>query len=250
MLQYPSYRRRLRSYARVRQDAKCRIETWLRKCVRVRSRNDRDPITLERIHPPIFKHVSPGGYVSGFTASALAAYIEASGDFQHPVTRHPFNACELRRLQNLLPLTSTDLCANRESLQSKRVHTINEHNMLDWLEQYAGNAVETMLGFAEYGASASGLQSTLMLFSTYLPELRHAVGNIATHSTHAYLLNVLQHQMRRVENACNSGRYREETCDVIQNMLERLTATVQHASDGSPEACHELDRWRHAGRFL
>lgn len=95
-------RPRTRKLAR---EARAKIAAWITKRVRTFARNTTDPITLDPLLTPVFKHVHPRtGFVYGFHPETLAAYFTTSRNFTHPLTREPFNVVEVRRLTKLLPL--------------------------------------------------------------------------------------------------------------------------------------------------
>ena len=95
------------------RQARNKIAAWLAKRVRNFPRNTTDPITLETLTTPVFKHVHPlTGFVYGFQPETLATYFTTSENFTHPLTREPFNVVEVRRLTKLLPpATRTPLIA-------------------------------------------------------------------------------------------------------------------------------------------
>lgn len=92
----------MRTRARVARARKT-LAKWVKTYWRRRPRNSVDPITLERLRPPVFRHVDSHGHVHAFDPVTLAAYFRTSGNFCNPVTRDPLNKVELRRLQRLLP---------------------------------------------------------------------------------------------------------------------------------------------------
>lgn len=68
-----------------------------------KSRNDRDPITMELICDcaPIFSVVTEAGHKYSFDAKNLLNYVLVSGKVQNPITRDPFNDIEAHRLAKL-----------------------------------------------------------------------------------------------------------------------------------------------------
>ena len=84
-------------------DGRDRITRWLTTVVRNRHKNSVDPISLEALKSPVFRHVNPTtGFVYGFAPEPLVSYFILSGNFTHPLTRDPFNIVEIRRLSKLV----------------------------------------------------------------------------------------------------------------------------------------------------
>jgi hypothetical protein len=73
----------------------------LQRRYRSRARNRDCPITLEKLAPPVFKHVSAAGYVRGYSLEPLMQYIVSVGKALDPVTRVDFNAVELKRMDQM-----------------------------------------------------------------------------------------------------------------------------------------------------
>lgn len=79
-----------------------------------------DPITLERLQPPVFKLIDSNGHVHAFDPTTLAQYFTSSGNFINPVTREEVNSVELGRLQRLLPDSEAPLVEIRQQLEQDR----------------------------------------------------------------------------------------------------------------------------------
>lgn len=133
------YKTRLRSYNRVKQ-ARLHINKWI--CLKKRNwpRNFVDPVSNDVLEPPIFKHVSPSGHTTGFTATLLVDYLVNSGNFTHPETRVPFLKCEISRLQRVSQ-TSINLMEQRSALEIKRKDMLERQSVIEFME----NGIKTSM---------------------------------------------------------------------------------------------------------
>lgn len=97
----PAYRTRRDELLRIVRghDAARRIQRALRRHRAVRE--DVCPITLAPLPPgdARFTYCAPGGRQIAYCARALADYIQSSGDTRDPVTRLPYSADDLARLE-------------------------------------------------------------------------------------------------------------------------------------------------------
>lgn len=89
--------------------------------------NEVDPFTLETLKPPLFFTITENRVVHAVNALELARYIDATGDYRHPLTRKKFNMVEVRRLQRIANQylhTKVDLTniAAREQARQQRLH--------------------------------------------------------------------------------------------------------------------------------
>jgi hypothetical protein len=236
------YRKRLRSYAPVRKGARARITKWVLHVRRTREKNTTDPITLYPPEPPVFKHVAVDGYVTAFGAVALLDYLRGSGCFEHPLTRVPFNDCELRRLQNLIP-DGRDILAEKKNLEKRRQDSIATADLIAWLEQYIGSTVEQMLADAQYPNSIT-LRSTIIFFVMYAPRIRHGVAQLLQ-VTGGYeaVESALAHQLERVELSTRSNTYDVHVCGVISTILNDVR-DVALDSLTNPDAAYQVMHWR------
>ena len=76
---------------------------------RVRTRQARDPITLDRVRTPF--GLARGGTVVVYDAHALCAYVTATGDVRDPVTRQEYAPHELHRLARVCGVPALDAVA-------------------------------------------------------------------------------------------------------------------------------------------
>lgn len=133
----------MRTRARVAK-ARITLGKWVKTYWRRRPRNSVDPITFDRLHPPVFRHVDANGHVHAFDPVTLAAYFRASGNFCNPVTRDPLNMVELRRLQRLLPPSDDPpLTEVKAALELARMRDTDREN------DYQASVLQIQLAFQE-----------------------------------------------------------------------------------------------------
>ena len=87
-----------------------------------------DPITRERVCFPIFVHVFEGGDLV-FSAKTLASYITQSGDYRNPMTRQPFNRCEVLRLSRI---AGDATVANQTHNEEERKRVSERESLCTW----------------------------------------------------------------------------------------------------------------------
>ena len=95
-----------------------------------------DPITLDRVTGPVFRHVdADSGFTTIHSAGALARCFAASGDFRNPLSRKELNRAELLRLQNLARKSgvSVDLVATMRERRAEREARLDEEALLAFL---------------------------------------------------------------------------------------------------------------------
>lgn len=78
----------------------------------------KDPISLERINVKFTLVRNHSKHV--YDATNLFEYIISSGDFQDPITRIPYNSCELLRLEHMCEKPSFLLVQKKDELQTMR----------------------------------------------------------------------------------------------------------------------------------
>lgn len=161
---------RLRSHVR---EARAVLVYWLKRVWRLRPRNWVDPITLERLHSPIFRLIDAHGHVHAFDPETLAAYFRTSGHFINPVTRDPVNNVELRRLQKLLPASDPPLVDARQQLEDERQHAFRREANMHAMQ------MQIELTFHDLLAYAISPQFNLAQYRSRITAIRHALANLA-----------------------------------------------------------------------
>ena len=114
---------------------------WCKQKNKATSDSAIDPITLDVIKDP-FIHVERTGQTNSFSATALASYIAATGDYRNPITRTALNAVEIKRLQTTAArhgLKTSIEAKERHLLQRKR--QMEESSLDSWLENDFLNTV-------------------------------------------------------------------------------------------------------------
>ena len=124
------------------------LARWLARTWRQRPRNFTDPITLERLSPPVFKQIDAHGHVHAFDPATLAAYFRASGHFINPVTREVMNNVELRRLQKLLPNSDPNLVHERVQLEAARQASFTQQADMHTMQMQIELSFHDLLAYA------------------------------------------------------------------------------------------------------
>jgi hypothetical protein len=87
-----------------------------------------DPITMDRIQRP-FVYIDENGSETWFDSHVLASYILSSGDYRNPLTRKPFNMCEVRRLAKI---SGVHDILNTEKRKEERALTQERNSLRDF----------------------------------------------------------------------------------------------------------------------
>ncbi|MBD53381.1 MAG: hypothetical protein CL450_08875 [Acidimicrobiaceae bacterium] len=118
------------------------IETLQRRWKRYHHRID--PITREPVRFPIFVHVHEGGD-SVFSARTLAEYVRVSGDYRNPLTRQPFNRCEVLRLARIV---GDPNLAEQEVREAERKRAAEQESLRTWFLGELENDIYMLRDFA------------------------------------------------------------------------------------------------------
>jgi hypothetical protein len=143
-----------------------------------------DPITMDRIPSATrFTFVRPNGSSAAFNALALIDYMLASGDFSDPLSRVPFSAQDLQRLDDIAAqhCGSSSSSSRRESVVAAscnvtkfRADKSHWDGMLG-LERYLGEQVCAMMALIESVniGVASAEEAEAQLLSEIVPTFTH-----------------------------------------------------------------------------
>ena len=112
---------------------------WKRYHVRI------DPITREPVRFPIFVHVHEGGD-SVFSAKTLAEYVRVSGDYRNPLTRQPFNRCEVLRLARIVG--DVGLAIEQDAREAERKRASEQESLRTWFLGELENDIYMLRDFA------------------------------------------------------------------------------------------------------
>jgi hypothetical protein len=104
-----------------------------------------DPITRECVRFPIFVHAFEGGN-SVFSANTLAEYVLASGDYRNPLTRQPFNRCEVLRLARISGVSGI---VDQESAEKVRNQEVERESLRAWFMGEMENDIYLLRDFAQ-----------------------------------------------------------------------------------------------------
>jgi hypothetical protein len=160
----------LRSHVKT---ARMTLSRWLARTWRQRPRNFTDPITLDRLTPPVFKQVDAHGHVHAFDPATLAAYFRASGHFINPVTREVLNNVELRRLQKLLPASEPSLVDARARLEAERAASFSQQADMHTMQ------MQIELSFHDLLAYAVSPGFRINQYRTWMGAIRTALATLA-----------------------------------------------------------------------
>jgi hypothetical protein len=152
-----------------------------------------DPITMDRIPSATrFTFVRPNGSRASFDALALVDYMLASGDFSDPLSRVPFSAQDLQRLDDIAAQhcgsstsstssSSSSAAARRESVVAASCNVTKfKADKSHWdgllgLERYLGEQVCAMMALIESvnSGEASAEEAEAQLLSEIVPTFTH-----------------------------------------------------------------------------
>jgi len=104
-----------------------------------------DPITRERVRFPVFVHAFEGGD-SVFSANTLAEYVRASGDYRNPLTRQPFNRCEVLRLARI---SGVGGIVNQKIAEEERKREVERESLRAWFMGELENDIYMLRDFAQ-----------------------------------------------------------------------------------------------------
>ena len=107
---------------------------------RVRLRQARDPITLDRVRTPFL--LGRGGTVVVYDAHSLYLYVRATGDLRDPVARQRYLPHELRRLARGRPALDAEVLERKHRAEVGRREVLDV--LLDQLEDDASLVSEVL----------------------------------------------------------------------------------------------------------
>lgn len=167
-----------------------------------------DPITRERVCFPIFIHVHEGGQTV-FSAATLAHYIRISGDYRNPMTRQPFNRCEIVRLSRI---SGDSTIVNQHTLENERRDGMERESLRVWFMSELENDIYMLRDFARR-------PTTTMPFST-----AYVVRHMLTSTFPSLIVNIVR--ILRLDQAFSENLFTDlrSVVDVMRtNMAETLT---------------------------
>lgn len=212
------YSRRLRSYSKKRQRAEQVLSQWGVRRWRRRYSNDVDPITLDIPQEPVFRQVSEYGVVTGFDGQVLSNYLLATGNLAHPVTRTPFNSCELLRLDNLC---QTSISSQQKALEQKLRDDSSTQNQLFFLESNVADAVTHMLELAEHPMRYRREDVMIFYMTRGQPRAQERFERLMSVNAEAGI-RTLNNLLMTVTNAANNGTAQRLLCISIRRFLSHL----------------------------
>ncbi len=110
-----------------------------------RKRKDEiDPISLSRVVPPVFVHVSKLGKETYFTANTLATYIFETGDYRNPLTRLPFSTVEIMRLARV---TGVEGILNVGERARERNFRIERNSLRSFFDDEVASAIDLFINY-------------------------------------------------------------------------------------------------------
>jgi hypothetical protein len=175
------------------------IQRWWRHFKQLKPSNTVDCITLEPVEKPVFLHVSDTGYVTAFSAMALAQYMVTSGNFTHPQFRTPFHSVELLRLDRCTG-HRFDLLKNRHTIQTQQQEERAESTLDDFLVNEFKTHVEVCIEMCAQDNTELG----------WALQMRHEIENLLleylsllTHNT-PLAHQVIQQTIELIERRCNT----------------------------------------------
>ncbi len=163
-----------------------------------------DPITRERVRFPIYIHVHEGGQTV-FSAATLAHYIRISGDYRNPMTRQPFNRCEIVRLSRI---SGDSTIANQRTLENERRDGMERESLRVWFMSELENDIYMLRDFARR-------PTTTMPFST-----AYVVRHMLTSTFPSLIVNIVR--ILRLDQAFSESLFTDlrSTVSVMRTNME------------------------------
>jgi len=197
------------------------IYKFLILCLRWKTQNNLDPITLDKLVPPIFYFIQDESIIYKYSALTLLDYIEDSNDIRDPLSRIEYNTAELLRLENL--------CGKRITLSKSRRQEIHDMEIIMFLENDIG--IYYLEVFNDFDVFDVGEEISIYDSSNWvlIIQILNEIRTMSIWYCNSVIKNIVERiKLERSRN--NSRIIRNEVHDTIDN----ITCFIEFDIRGPP----------------